>query len=137
MKIHPHTLIDRGCWISDDRTNAFLSWESSSIAEIGYHGAQPVSRNSRVFAGDAGVCSFWIRHPAGEEERLVFGDVEWMPGYARLCGMYSGGSVDIEITTAGQSLIVVFSRIPSPADAVVVCFHVRALFSKVHGDRSW
>ncbi len=137
MKIHPETLVDRGCWISDDRTYAFLSWETNTIAEIGYHGAQPVSRNSRVLAGGAGVCSFWIRHPAGKEELLSFGDVEWMPGYARLSGNCSSGSVDIEITPAGRSLIISFIRISSPASAVVVLFHVSSLFSEVQGDRVW
>ncbi len=137
MTIHPETLVDRGCWISDDRTYAFLSWETNTIGEIGYHGAQPVSRNSRVLAGGAGVCSFWIRHPAGKEEQLSFGDVEWMPGYARVRGNCSNGSVDIEITPAGRSLIITFSRITSPAAAVVVLFHASSLFSEVQGVRVW
>ena len=137
MKIHPETLIDRGCWISDDRTYAFLSWETNTIGEIGFHGAQPVSRNSRVLAGGEGVCSFWIRHPGGKEEQLLFGEVEWMPGYARVRAEYSSGSVGIEITPAGRSLIITFFRTASPASTVIVLFHVSSLFSLVQGDRVW
>jgi len=137
VKIHPELFADRGCWISDDRTYAFLSWENSTIAEIGYHGAQPVSRNSRVLAGNAGVCSFWIRHPDGNEEQLVFGDVDWLPGFARVRGVVSNGGVDLEVTPSGRSLIITFSRISPPAGRVVVLFHGSSLFSDVQGDRHW
>ena len=61
MIIHLDEHPDRGCWISDDRVNAFISAPAHGISEVGFHGLQPVSRNSRLLVLPEGVLSFSIR----------------------------------------------------------------------------
>ena len=65
MKRRLDSLVDRGCWISHDRMYAFISADHG-ITEIGYHGIQPVSRNSRVLVEESGVLCFSARGGAGE-----------------------------------------------------------------------
>ena len=52
---------DGGCWISDDRVNAFISARSGGVGEVGFHGLQPVSRNSRLLVSPGGVLAVSVR----------------------------------------------------------------------------
>jgi hypothetical protein len=137
VNIHPGLFADRGCWISDDRIYAFISWATSSIGEIGYHGAQPVSRNSRLVVREEGVCSFWIRNPDGSEQQLQFGDVDWTPGC--VCVQTASGTERLELTiaAAGRRLIVAFAPALSSGRVFVVRFSTKSLFSDVQGVRTW
>ena len=65
MKRNLESLADKGCWISHDRIYAFISAEHG-ITEVGYHGRQPVSRNSRILVLESGVLAFSVR--AGNKE---------------------------------------------------------------------
>lgn len=83
------------------------------------------------------MCSFRVRHSDGMEEQLSFGDVEWMPGYARVCCECSGGRLTVEMTPAGRSLIITFHKISLTGAAIVLLFHASSLFSDVQGERVW
>ncbi len=72
-------LADRSCWISGDRINACIAVDAHGIAEIGYHGVQPVSRNSRMLVRDQGVLSLGIIGSDGREEAVPLASVDWHP----------------------------------------------------------
>jgi hypothetical protein len=137
VNLRPEALVDHGCWISDDRTYAFISSDINGVGEIGYHGVQPVSRNSRVFAGREGVISFRLRDREGSEHLLHFEDVDWTPGFVRVRCASPMGRCDLSITTAGRRLIVTATPIGTHAVSFVVLFHADSMHSDVHGHRAW
>ncbi len=137
MNNKPDARVDQGCWISDDRTYAFISSETSSVGEIGYHGVQPVSRNSRVLAGGEGVLQFRVRDRAGTEHPLHFVDIDWTPGLVVVRGASPIGRCDLSITTAGRRLIIIASPVGAQGVAFVVFFHASSLLMDVHGHRAW
>lgn len=135
MRVRPDLVVDRGYWIADDRVYAFVSGGENTIGEVGYHGSQPVSRNSRVLAGNEGVCSFAVQTSAKEALRFV--DYDWLPGSVRMVAECGGGEVRLVVTVAGRRLVVTGSiLLPLPA-TLTVTFKSAALFSDVHGVRIW
>jgi hypothetical protein len=137
MRIFPQTRVDHGCWISDDNVYGFISSELHGIGEIGFHGGQPVSRNSRVLAGPAGVCTFWIQNGSRDHGQVLFEDFDWLPGAVRMCGTQNGRRVEITVTASGNRLIVIPAVHGDPAGV----FHIRlnggARYTDVQGERVW
>ncbi len=124
MKIRPEFTVDGGTWISDDRVYAFVG--TGGIGEVGYHGSQPVSRNSRIFAGANGVLGFGA---PGSHLR----EFDWLPGSVGVqCGV-GGGEAELRITASGRRLLVT-GRCPG---LFAVTFKLDALFTAVHGKRTW
>jgi len=126
---------DGGCWISDDRVNAFVSAEARGVAEIGFHGNQPVSRHSRLLARPEGVLSVSIR--CGGETPFSCAEVEWDPGSIRTTER-AGDAVFVLTVQADGRCVRIRAEAPEPAGAeIVVRFSPRAMYTAVQGERTW
>ncbi len=137
MILHPEKYADGGCWISDDRVYAFISAAHHCVAEIGFHGPQPVSRNSRVFVGRPHTLRFSARNRSGEFHPVLFEDFDWYAGGVRINGHCEENPVVLEITTCGRSLLLSASARDLQPDALRITFVRNACFREVHGHRTW
>ena len=133
MLLTPDQTTDRGCWISDDRVYAFLSAASHGINEIGFHGLQPPSSNSRVLVDELGAIRCSLRDPGGKESPILLNEIEWFASGAAMRGDHPEREVGV-IEAAGNQLVIRFG--PSGAN-VVVRVRKSALFTNVHGVRRW
>ncbi len=129
-------LVDRSCWISGDRINACIAVEAHGIAEIGFHGAQPVSRNSRMLVRDGGVLSLSIRDENGREEPVRFETVEWSPHRVSVELSPWGRSMHLEILATDRVIQI------SVTGEVHGCYLKSMFFSEacttmVRGERVW
>jgi hypothetical protein len=127
MKIDADRWADRGCWISDDRVYAFLSTASGGIEEIGFHGPQPVSRNSRVFADSGGFLRF-----AHDGRELRIGSLDWYAGGANADRDETESGL-LTVEASGNRIVVTSRR----GDAFGVRMTKKGLFCDVHGTRHW
>lgn len=126
------SLVDQGCWISYDRVNAFLSLDG--VKEIGYHGRQPVSKNSRVLVSQHAVLSFEYR-PKGETGKaLRFDQVEWSPSNV-ITESIDGPS--IRMTTKHRSLGIQVRNTAHKDIEFVIHFHRASCHAEIHGERFW
>ncbi|MFC2085903.1 hypothetical protein ACFLRO_01680 [Bacteroidota bacterium] len=132
MKLTLDSLADKGCWISDDRVNAFISLAEQGIAEIGYHGTQPVSKNSRMFVGAGhGAFSFLLRKSDGTEHPIAFNEVDWTPSSVTV----SDRNCELQIAAFQRSIRC---RVrPREAAEVVLAFNLESLNLNVQGARTW
>ncbi len=137
MQLKPEKYADPGCWISDDRLYAFVSAADHCVAEIGYHGPQPVSRNSRVFVGEPAVLRFSLRTHDGSFSPVRFGDFDWYAGGVSIKGRCGANEVVLDLTAADSRLLISVSAPDSPLDTVCMRFCRSALFEGVHGERAW
>jgi hypothetical protein len=137
MIVRPETFADRGCWISDDRVYAFVSSAIHGIAEIGYHGSQPASRNARVFVSAAGVLRFSVVNEAGVQRQLAFSDYEWSPRTMTLRGSSVTGSVELEVRGLGRNIQIGVTELDGDISSFVVTLNKSSFFSDVHGRRTW
>ena len=137
MIVHPETFADKGCWISDDRIYAFVSSAISGITEIGYHGAQPASRNARVFVLATGALRFALLDEEGIRHPLAFGEFDWTPAAVGVGASSAVGSVWLEIRTSGQTLSIGFTDMKGRFVSLAIQFDRRSLFADVHGRRTW
>jgi hypothetical protein len=126
---------DGGCWISDDRVNAFISARSGGIGEMGFHGLQPVSRNSRLLASPGGVLRVSIR----KERELPFpcATVDWAPGSIVTFARDRELEFRLQVTACRRTMILSVSGPQGEEAEVVVRFSFRSLFTDVHGERTW
>jgi hypothetical protein len=126
---------DGGIWISDDRVNVFISARSGGVGEVGFHGLQPVSRNSRLLVYAGGVLRVSIR--AGREIPFRCMTVDWAPG--SMVTFARNGDIEyrLQVTACGRSLKLNVSGPPGETAVVVARFSFRSLFTDVHGERSW
>ncbi len=130
-------LIDRGCWISDDRVYAFVSRECNGIADIGYHGNQPVSRNSRIFHGGNGVVTFQYRDEQSDWMDIPFDEVEWYPA-GIIAHVHCRSSVlTLEICAQGSALVIVVQSDSENGVEFRTKFNLTALVRDVQGEREW
>ncbi len=136
MIIHPEALADRGCWISGDRVYAFISSEHDGITAVGYHGAQPVSRNSRVFRGGIGAFRFFAWGQDGTLHRIHLTDFDWLPGILTVTGVWPSGRRRFSIRATGRN-VVIAEEAGSGPDKIAMLFSLDSLTVDVHGDRSW
>src|SRR5512147_1887381 len=86
MLLTPDRTIDRGCWISGDRVYAFLSSAANAITEVGFHGPQPPSVNSRVLVDPTGAIRLLLRDSAGQEELIAMNAIDWFAAGAAAPG---------------------------------------------------
>lgn len=137
LSLQLNSLADRSAWISDDRVNVLISARTSGIEEIGYHGKQPVSRNSRILRSELGVLSFETA-TGGETWRPVpVESIEWYPAGARWTHGLGDGSLEITIEVIQRSIVI---GIETPSEISVqfrIRFNLNALFSDVRGTRTW
>jgi hypothetical protein len=126
---------DGGCWISDDRVNAFISARSGGVGEVGFHGLQPVSRNSRLLVSPGGVLAVSVRKES--ELRFPCRTVDWTPGSIVTFARDRNIEYRLQVTACGRSIILSVSAPPGEKAEVVVRFSSRSLFSDVHGERTW
>jgi hypothetical protein len=137
MRIYPERLADRGCWISDDRVYAFVTSATNGIGEIGYHGEQPVSRNSRVFAGKEPVCTFAVKTAGQEEFPILFRDFDWCPAGVKIHGECGGREAALDIAISGRVLVVNFAVSLQRSDSLRIRFSKNVYYAQVQGTRTW
>jgi hypothetical protein len=135
MKRTLDSLVDKGCWISHDRVYAFVS-ASQGITEIGYHGLQPVSKNSRVFVQESGVLSFAIRKD-GKEIPIQTPVVDWQPSRITANITFTGGIGLLRIEAIGRALQIQYLAPAGAGQVFVLRVAKNSLFSAVHGLRTW
>jgi hypothetical protein len=134
MKRRLNSLVDKGCWISHDRIYAFVSAENG-ITEVGYHGLQPVSKNSRIFVRESGVLSFSVQID-NDEYPLQCSDVDWLPTRIESETILPDGVCSLVITASGRALTI---RCFSSKVVATLCLRLdkQSRFSTVHGERTW
>ncbi|MBL0175903.1 MAG: hypothetical protein IPP94_11675 [Ignavibacteria bacterium] len=130
------TLADRGVWISHDRVNALVTAGDAVVSEIGYHGMQPVSRNSRIFAQSRGVLTIRLSHDGEHWVPFVIDTVAWSPGSILIEPRLHGG-LGVELLCLERSLSLVFSNAGSEMISIDVRFEPFSLMGDVQGDRAW
>jgi hypothetical protein len=135
MRRHLDTLADKGCWISHDRIYAFIS-AGYGLTELGYHGMQPVSRNSRVLVKDSGVLSFSLRSAAGDQ-KLQTNEVDWQPSKIEAESGLTTGSCSMSIQPSGRQISIRFRLTSVTGQSIIVSLARTALFSLVQGERTW
>ncbi|HTO93272.1 MAG TPA: hypothetical protein VMM80_02835 [Bacteroidota bacterium] len=115
--------------------NAFISAEAHGVAEIGFHGSQPPSRNSRMLVRAEGVLTVSIRQR--EETAFSCAEVEWVPGRARTMEQSGGTAFSLDFIADGRRIrLRVEAGEPAEAD-VVVRFSAESMFTAVQGERAW
>ncbi|MEX2117414.1 MAG: hypothetical protein WEB37_11050 [Bacteroidota bacterium] len=135
MKRRLGSLVDKGCWISHDRIYAFVSAEHG-ITEVGYHGLQPPSKNSRVLVQDSGVLTFSVRI-GSDEYPLQTNDVEWQPTRIESETVLENGVCSLAIVGAGRTLAVQCSSSAMKPLTLCVRLAKQSTFDAVHGERAW
>jgi hypothetical protein len=133
MKLTLSALADNGIWISDDRVNAFVSSATNSIGEIGYHGQQPVSRNSRMLVAPGGILRFMRSGPADTLLPIALNVIDWFPD--RIIGEDDSGR--LTITAQGSAIHTAFTNHSNDQCRFLVTFASDALFANVQGSREW
>lgn len=126
-------LADRGVWISDDRVYAFVG--AHGIHTVGWHGAQPVSRNSRMLDADEGAITV-ERVTIGRHTALVFTHLEWTPTTATAHAVCNGHDVTLQVRAASHAVHVALAA-PEEAGHLRLRIHHAALVSSVQGARTW
>lgn len=127
---------DRSCWISGDRVNACVSADAGGIIEFGFHGLQPVSRNSRLLVRPEGVLTVGLLGPDGSETPLPFHLIEHQPHSVSTVISPPGGRCTCELVVADRALHL-FAQCDLPDVQLIVRLALDAEFSDVRGDRTW
>ncbi len=130
---HLSSFADGGSWLSDDRVYAFFG--NGGIAEIGYHGRQPVSRNSRVFSGEGGVIGFLAEDRNGVAMKLGFDRVLRHPAAVEAEAEAGGHSFFFRIQAIGRSIII--SSRSAPRNRVRIVWDSSGLYGDPQGERTW
>ncbi len=127
---------DRSCWISGDRVNACIGDGGNGIVDFGFHGLQPVSRNSRLLVRPEGVVTMVLHGPGGWVMPVTFDTVDHHPHSVSTVGSIPGGRFVCEIVAADRA-VHVYVRCDVPHVSVMVRFSKDAVFTDVRGDRTW
>ena len=135
MKRRLNSLVDKGCWISHDRMYAFVSAEHG-ITEVGYHGLQPVSKNSRIFVHESGVLTFSVRID-NKEYTLQTSDVDSQPTHIEAKTILPDGICSLVIAAEGRTLVVRCSSSTETSPTLCVRLNEKSSFDAVHGERTW
>ena len=135
MKRRLDSLVDKGCWISHDRIYAFVSAEHG-ITEVGYHGLQPVSKNSRILVHASGVLSFSVRVD-NKEYMLQTSDVDWQPTRIESGTLLPDGVCSLIMAASGRALVVRCTSSAKLTQALCVRLAKESPFTAVHGERTW
>jgi len=129
-------LADRSCWISGDRINACIAVDAHGIAEIGYHGEQPVSRNSRMLVRDQGVLSLGIIGSDGREEAVPLANVDWHPHKVSVETAPWGRRMHLEILATPTAILITVTGKVGGCQ-LVATFAPDACTTEVRGERTW
>jgi hypothetical protein len=135
MKRRLDTLVDKGCWISHDRIYAFISADHG-ITEIGYHGTQPVSRNSRILVNEPGVLTFSVRSEI-EGQKLQTSEIDWQASNIEAETQLTNGGCRLTIEARGQRLVIRCAVLSADGQTVCIKLAKDAFFKTVHGERTW
>jgi hypothetical protein len=129
-------IADRSAWISGDRVNACIGADANGIIEFGFHGLQPVSRNSRILVRPEGVARFGVRTSDGRETPWAFRTVEWEPH--RICSNVElhGTQVACEFVATDRTVHCSCRGLP-PGTELIVRVALDACFIDVRGERTW
>lgn len=134
---HLDRLADRACWIAGDRVNALIAVEANGIAELGFHGLQPVSRNSRMFVRPSGTLSISVRDRDGGEYPLTPSSIDWQPYGIHSWTEVRGQTVHVTIVAGKRFVRVAAHRSGGDQLILVLRFSLSSCFRAVRGDRTW
>ncbi|MCK5573566.1 MAG: hypothetical protein KAJ12_12435, partial [Bacteroidetes bacterium] len=137
MRIRPDTLADKACWISDDRIYALVTSPGHGVSEIGYHGRQPVSRNSRMLAHPHAVLECFLLSDDGTGAPIPFDDLEWSPGRVVSRPIVLGQQLEVVVQANSPALALMFSPMPVGGFRVMIRYRVDSIFTDVQGERHW
>jgi len=135
MRIRPDSLADRGMWISDDRVYALVT--GVGVAEIGYHGLQPVSKNSRVFVHQRAALTCFVDQGDGERRPIVFDEFDWNPDGVLAEHRLERRTIQIDVRLCGRTLKIGFSARGGDLPSIVLRCTAAALWTDVQGEREW
>ncbi|MGB5875479.1 MAG: hypothetical protein WBH56_17285, partial [Bacteroidota bacterium] len=137
MRIRPDTLTDKGCWISEDRIYALVTSPGHGVSEIGYHGRQPVSRNSRMLAQSHAVLECFLLSEGGTRTPIPFDDLEWSPGRVVSRSVVLGQQLEVVVQANSPALVLTFSPMPVGEFRVMIRYRTDSTFTDVQGERHW
>jgi hypothetical protein len=129
-------LADRSCWISGDRINASVGVEAHGITEVGFHGVQPVSRNSRMLARERGVLSFFVSDDDGRGGPVPFHTVDWHPHRVSVDFSLWGRAMRLDVLAMARALVI---NVTGNVDRcrLVARFFPESCTTQVRGTRTW
>ncbi|MCX6143523.1 MAG: hypothetical protein NTZ35_09900 [Ignavibacteriales bacterium] len=114
---------------------AFVSAEHG-ITEVGYHGLQPVSKNSRTLVRESGVLTFSVRID-NKEYTLQTSDVDWRPTRIEAETILPDGICSLVIAAKGRTLVVRCSSSTEVTPTLCMRLDKQSTFTAVHGERTW
>lgn len=127
------TLPDRSCWISGSRINACIG--EGGIIEAGYHGLQPVSRNSRMLVLPEGAITFCVSGPAAPCAPVRFTHLSWEPSRVRT-PVGDPQALRWELIATGRSIAMLVAG-DVRGMSLIVRLDLRSCFTDVRGERVW
>ena len=129
-------LADRSCWISGDRITACVGVEAHGIMEVGFHGVQPVSRNSRMLVRGRGVLSFSVSDDDGRGGPVPFHTVDWHPHKVSVDFSLWGRALRLEVLAVARALVI---NVTGNVDGchLVAQFFPDSCTTDVRGTRTW
>ena len=139
------TCIDRSCWFAHNRIAVLLSNRARGIAQIDYHGLQPVSRNARMLMHDQGVLHFIFRYRHKGREislPLIPGAISATASEITYRCTGPGVCVFLSLRTIDQRLKVRCAyeqRSGSQISDTVfqILWNTESMTTDVHGEREW
>ena len=135
MKRRLDSLVDKGVWISHDRIYAFVS-SDNGITEVGYHGLQPVSKNSRLLVRDSGVLTLSVQ--IGDQESVLqTHEVDSQPTRIIAETLLSNAVFTLVIEASGRVLRIRCSSTADTGSSFCLRLSKESLFRAVHGVRTW
>ena len=126
---------DGGYWISHDRVNAFISTKAGGIAEVGFHGLQPVSRNSRILVNPDGVLA--VRLLTSKEMLFPFDTIQWTPGCIQSTVCDHDDTFTLRFQASERSIGIIVTGPQGSRAHITIRFALASLFTDVHGVRTW
>jgi hypothetical protein len=130
------SLADRSCWISGDRVNACVGPSAHGLIEFGFHGLQPVSRNSRILFRPEGALSIAFKDRSGQEFPVPFEQVDWEPHRVGATTSVNGQPIGCELL-AGERAVHLFVPGEMAGLEMTVRLHLDSCFTDVRGERTW
>jgi hypothetical protein len=137
-------IFDKGVWISDDRVTALISSKIKGIAQVDYHGKQPVSRNARVFLDTSGVFKFVINinhNGKNYKKEISFDKIYWSPDRIKTLLNINKIRFELNIVLANDSLILLLEAENNSSQVSLVDFDIiwskKSQTTDVQGSREW
>ncbi|MBN1348695.1 hypothetical protein JXJ21_04735 [candidate division KSB1 bacterium] len=139
---------DHSLWISDDRLSALISHQCQGIQQIDFHGAQPVSRNSKILEHADGVLKFALKVHTNDSEQIIPLTWETLLTYpAGIESTHQWNDLKIQLgVTVFRDALYITCQCRSASEkrnrnrnrlSLHIFWHQASLSTEVHGQRLW